>query len=390
MSVLKESYSLSHYEKNSWVLESRGMHYIISAPAKELLELLKESESLSQACDAFNNRYGYQFSESQFWEFIINRLGFTGLIAGFEPEVEKEHKFINLQFVIFKPALAARLGRPLQPLFNQSFFYITFSLLLILAIYSLFTVSFQSLGFSVFALMALYLVTIILHELGHIAACRKFTGKNGEIGGGLYLIFPVLFSNITALWQAGKSERVIGNLAGVYLQLWCLLFLFLLHQFYPDVVLFNQIVFMLSLYSLIQLIPFIRSDGYWLLSDLSNTPNLLSKANESLRDFLKSPLAYFTKDKRPKATFLLLYSVFNNALILYFITLQLLRNRHALLHFPEYLLDVLKHLIQLEPVAFDFSYFPVILFYIVSFQMLKRIFDSVFTSKKQQQSAIVK
>ena len=384
--MLLEEYTLSHYETNSWVLESQSGHFIITVPAKELLELLSQSSSISEACTAFNFKYGYQFHEEQFWEFISNRLGFTGLLKNHEAVVVKDKKFISLQFTIFNAALAGRLASPLQVLFNKAFFYTSFTILLGLAIYSLFSLSFQSEHFSVFNLMALYLLTIILHELGHIAACKKFTGKNGEIGGGLYLIFPVLFSNITALWHAKKDERVIGNLAGVYIQLFCLLVFYGMHGFYPDIVLFNQIVFMLAWYSILQLVPFIRSDGYWLLSDITSTPNLLTRANQSLKEFLASPVKYFTTEAKPKGLFLLAYSVFNNAIIIYFIGLQVLSNLDAILYFPLYLFRILEHLVHLEPVGFDFSYFPVVLFYIVVFQWIKRFLGSVFKSKKEPEA----
>jgi len=386
MAILKKHYSISQYEQDSWVLESENRHYIISAPAKELLDLLSNADNLEEACAEFNGEYGYHFTVEQFWEFIVNRLGFTGLLLNYEAAEEKEHKFINLQFVILNEKWAGLIATPLTPLFNKVFFYVSFSLLFLLAVFSLIRFSFQNTGFSVVDLMLLYLGTILLHELGHIAACKRFTGKNGEIGGGLYLIFPVLFSNITALWQAKKSERIIGNLAGVYMQLWCLVFFYLLNWLYPDVVLFNQIVFMLALYSMIQLIPFIRSDGYWLLSDLSSTPNLLSRANAALSDFIKSPKRFYTTDRRPKASFLLGYSVFNNVVILYFVGLQLVLNSHAVIEFPLYLIEVCKHIIHFEAVAFDFSYFPVLLFYIVSFQLLKRSFDSIFKSTKNREA----
>ncbi|MAW95043.1 MULTISPECIES: hypothetical protein [unclassified Leeuwenhoekiella] len=386
MAILKKHYSISQYEQDSWVLERENRHYIISAPAKELLDLLSNADNLEEACAEFNGEYGYHFTVEQFWEFIVNRLGFTGLLLNYEAVEEKEHKFINLQFVILNEKWAGLIAIPLIPLFNKVFFYVSFSLLFLLAVFSLVRFSFQNTGFSVIDLMLLYLGTILLHELGHIAACKRFTGKNGEIGGGLYLIFPVLFSNITALWQAKKSERIIGNLAGVYMQLWCLVFFYLLNWLYPDFVLFNQIVFVLALYSMIQLIPFIRSDGYWLLSDLSSTPNLLTRANAALSDFVKSPKRFYTTDRRPKASFLLGYSVFNNVVILYFVGLQLVLNSHAIIEFPLYLIEVCEHIIHFEAVAFDFSYFPVLLFYIVSFQLLKRGFDSIFKSTKNQEA----
>ncbi|AYN00314.1 hypothetical protein EAG08_08270 [Chryseobacterium sp. 3008163] len=48
--------------------------------------------------------------------------------------------------------------------------------------------------------------------------------------------------------------------------------------------------YVLGVYSFIQLLPFIRSDGYWLLSDLSSTPNLQSRSNAEVKRWIKNPL----------------------------------------------------------------------------------------------------
>ena len=39
------------------------------------------------------------------------------------------------------------------------------------------------------------------HELGHAAACKYFGIRHGGIGFGLYLNFPVLYTDVTEVWK---------------------------------------------------------------------------------------------------------------------------------------------------------------------------------------------
>jgi putative peptide zinc metalloprotease protein len=66
---------------------------------------------------------------------------------------------------------------------------------------------------------AIIYTTMLIHELGHIAACRKFGIDHGEIGFGFYSIFPVVYANVTEIWTLDKHKRTIANLSGIYLEL---------------------------------------------------------------------------------------------------------------------------------------------------------------------------
>ena len=372
MSILNEDYKISNYKTDSWVLETTQGHYILTNQAKKLVDILTYSISLDQARGMFNQQFEFDLNTEEFTHFINEKLGFTGLLTTFKVDAVKPKSFINLQFTIFKAEVASVLSKPLTPFFNKIFFWISFPLLMALSIYFLITLSPEGEDVSIVLLMGLYLITIFFHELGHITACKRYTGSNGEIGGGLYLIFPVMYSNISSLWHAKKVERVIGNLAGVYMQLWCLLFFVAALYFFPQIAFLKQMIFLLSLYSIIQLLPFVRSDGYWLLSDLTNTPNLLMKSNEALKNVFSNPKAFFVQQNFIANWALLLYGSFNNLIMIYFVSYQLYAGHDQLLNFPFYIWDALNQLIHLQIPEIDFSYITVIIFYIIGFTYLKR------------------
>ena len=385
MSLIKNHFEISQYKTDSWVLETATGHFYISDLSKQLLDILKKSRSVQEAATAFNNTFNFNLNEKAFVSFINKNLGFTGLLATTSEPVLKQKSFIKFQFTIFKAQTAAILAKPFKPLFNKSFFWIACTGLFLLALYTLFFREFESDTISVKLVMFLYFITIVLHELGHIAVCKRFTGKNGEIGAGLYLIFPVLYSNISALWHASKLERVIGNLAGVYMQLWCLLLCFGYLYFYPKNGTVNEMAYMLALYSLIQLLPFIRSDGYWLLSDLTSTPNLLKKSNETGKLFFTHTKLFFRKEDFSKNIGLLFYAAFNTLLIFYFVVYQLFLKWEEVLAFPQYIWEIILQLIQLEIPDFKTQYISILIVYILVFRYLQRALKAIFkpkTSKK--------
>lgn len=64
-------------------------------------------------------------------------------------------------------------------------------------------------GVNVYTVMGLVAFTIIssfIHELGHASACKHFGLKHGGIGFGLYLNFPVLYTDVTEIWKLNRKN----------------------------------------------------------------------------------------------------------------------------------------------------------------------------------------
>lgn len=118
--------------------------------------------------------------------------------------------------------------------------------------------------------------SMLFHELGHAAACRHFGAKHGGIGAGLYLCFPVLYADVTDAWCLPRGQRAVVDIGGVYFQ-----------AIYAAVLmgaaLYNSESYLLwaavivNLSCLSSLSPFLRQDGYWLISDIAGIPNLSAR-----------------------------------------------------------------------------------------------------------------
>ncbi|TGD71740.1 hypothetical protein E4634_16630 [Mangrovimicrobium sediminis] len=132
----------------------------------------------------------------------------------------------------------------------------------------------------------LLLVGMLLHELGHICACHRGGGAIGGIGVGLYLIFPVFYAEVTDAWRLPTRARARVDLGGLYFQA---LFLAVV-----DVVLLMRggpvaaaLSWLTTVTMLHTLNPFLKFDGYWLLSDLTGVVNLHARVGETLRRLLR-------------------------------------------------------------------------------------------------------
>src|SRR5919204_3593797 len=139
---------------------------------------------------------------------------------------------------------------------------------------------------SVLAVLSLLVLGGIAHELGHAAALRYAGGRARAIGVGLFVIFPIFYTDVTDAYRFGRRERLRIDLGGFYFHL---LFTTLLIGVYllSGAGFLLVAVVLINLDTLRQLIPFIRLDGYWALCDLTGVPDLNQQAAVYVRGLRK-------------------------------------------------------------------------------------------------------
>ncbi|QRN98229.1 hypothetical protein JRI60_03930 [Archangium violaceum] len=151
---------------------------------------------------------------------------------------------------------------------------------------------------------ALLFGAFAFHELGHAAASRYSGADPAEIGIGLYLVFPVLFCNVTESWRLPRASRMRVNLGGVYFQL-IVTALAVPVQLATHSAVIAAFIGASVTTLCVTLNPFFRFDGYWVYSDLFRLPNLRDQARAwsahvltrvarvltGRRDVVPSPLA---------------------------------------------------------------------------------------------------
>jgi putative peptide zinc metalloprotease protein len=130
--------------------------------------------------------------------------------------------------------------------------------------------------------------TKILHEFGHGMACKKFGGQCHEMGFMLLVLTPCLYVNVSDSWLLpDKWKRAFIAAAGMYVELvLASMAVFVWWFSLPGMV--NQlalnVIFICSVSTLLfNANPLLRYDGYYILSDLLEIPNLRAKATSILQ-----------------------------------------------------------------------------------------------------------
>lgn len=126
------------------------------------------------------------------------------------------------------------------------------------------------------------LIAIIMHEFAHGLSCKLFNGKVGKIGFMLILFTPAFYCDISGIRMIqSKWKRVMTSFAGIYLNIFLLSVATLIYTL-TNISFFA--CFALMQFSLIvsNLLPFIKLDGYWILSFLTDITNLYDKARHNI------------------------------------------------------------------------------------------------------------
>ncbi|WP_254048257.1 HlyD family efflux transporter periplasmic adaptor subunit [Uliginosibacterium sp. TH139] len=134
------------------------------------------------------------------------------------------------------------------------------------------------------ALSALVLAaTKVVHELGHAFAARHHGCRVATMGVAFMVMWPVLYTDTSGAWRlASRRQRMSIGAAGMLAETAIAAWATLAWSFLPDGML-RSAAFMLAtttwlLTLAVNLNPFMRFDGYFLLSDALNVPNLQERA----------------------------------------------------------------------------------------------------------------
>jgi len=130
-------------------------------------------------------------------------------------------------------------------------------------------------------------VTKILHEFGHGLSCKHFGGECHELGVMLLVLTPCLYCNVSDSWMLpSKWQRAAIGAAGMYVEIVLASIATFLWWFsQPGVVnsLALNVMFICSVSTVVfNGNPLLRYDGYYILADLVEIPNLRQKATTIL------------------------------------------------------------------------------------------------------------
>jgi putative peptide zinc metalloprotease protein len=139
-------------------------------------------------------------------------------------------------------------------------------------------------AFDIAVAVGMYVVLGFLHELGHGLACFHYGGQVTEVGVQLmfYLNFVFYCDTSSSYLFERRRDKMIVQLAGTISTLLCCCGLaIVLAVLHPDVAIYPGFALTLLFASaivLLNLIPFLKLDGYYLLCDLLRLTNLRDRS----------------------------------------------------------------------------------------------------------------
>ncbi|MEA2156029.1 MAG: putative peptide zinc metalloprotease protein [Solirubrobacteraceae bacterium] len=231
-------------------------------------------------------------------EFLVERklrpLGVLAEADGSSPEHDKPQQLLALKF---RTALVPeRYTKVVTTLFKPLFLPpVVLAVLVALAGVDVWVFGIHGIGAGVRAavyqpwLLLVFFGAIVVatafHECGHATACAYGGAHPGVLGAGVYVVWPVFYCDVTDAYRLGKGGRLRTDMGGIYFNaIFALAIagLYLITGFEPLLL----IIVLQNFAILQQLMPLLRLDGYYIVSDLTGVPDILNRVRPILTSLI--------------------------------------------------------------------------------------------------------
>ena len=157
------------------------------------------------------------------------------------------------------------------------------------------------------------------HEFGHAFTCKRFGLKVSNMGLMWMMIFPFFYTDTTESWKLeSRKKRIAIGAAGVMAEMQLAVIATILWTVLPDSALRYACFYLATAAWIatlaINLSPFLRWDGYWVLSDIAGIQNMRERASKVTHWWFGRIMMGF-KDENPvilpekKVTFCIIFSI---------------------------------------------------------------------------------
>jgi len=171
-------------------------------------------------------------------------------------------------------------------------------------------------------LIVVFIVTKAIHETGHGLICKRFGGQVPELGVMLLVLFPAPYVDASACWAfSNKWKRIAVGAGGMIFELaiaaaaaWAWLLTMDRSDLLVHKLAYNA-MFTASISTLLfNANPLMRFDGYYILSDLLEVPNLMQRSMNQIKHLFKRWMYGIENDRPPTSvpaerTILIVYGI---------------------------------------------------------------------------------
>ncbi len=306
-----------------------GQYYRLSESAYFFLGMLDGSCSIDEAWESCNLQLGDNAPTQRECVELLGRLQRYGLMLGEQPLAADMVKYrldeaaknrlkrrtgrlfsITLPLVNPEPAL-----QRLAPLLRAIFSKWGFALWLLFIAIGLWNVlpRWRELGgqfnnildpANILVLTVGFLLLRAWHELGHAAACKAMGGRCTQIGLlFILLILPLPYCDTSSAWRFPEVwKRVVVSSGGMIFELFAASIAAIVWA-HTDPGTLKTLAYNTMIISGVATLvfnanPLLRYDGYYILSDLTGTPNLAQRSQD-LWKFMLERFAFGVRGLRP-------------------------------------------------------------------------------------------
>ncbi len=301
-----------------WVVkEPIGLRYFrFQEEEFAVLNMLTEGVTLEEIKERFEDEFAPHKITYQDLQQFIGTLHRSGLVISDAPgqgqqlkkrrdeRVRKEtmQKFSNVLAIRFKGIDPQRILRILYPFTRWAFSPIALACFSVVGISALLLLGVQ---FDIFRsrlpafdqffgpknwgyLIVVLGVTKIVHEFGHGLLCHHYGGECHEMGVMFLVLTPCLYCNVSDSWMLpSKWQRAAIGAGGIYVELVMASIATFVWWFSEPGMLNHLALRVMFICSVSTVLfngnPLLRFDGYYILSDILEIPNLRQKANKILQ-----------------------------------------------------------------------------------------------------------
>ncbi|MDY0930806.1 M50 family metallopeptidase [Chryseobacterium sp. CFBP8996] len=314
------------------ILLYKNTSFEVSQVLYQIIKFLKEGMSIKSIYEKFSFK---DVNLDSFKTLIVNKIEelikeVSGTVD--RVQVDSIHKLFN----ILNDKTTDILSGKLSFLFRKGVLIslcVLFLCSLIFILSGRLAIHKPSIGINhIWILYLCFFIIGIFHELGHSSASKYYGAKPSEISLGIFLIFPVFYTDVTKTWGLNRMKRIVTSLGGIYFQMIIHLVLFGMLFLEIEISLKGYIYYIILQnigLMIFNLNPFFKTDGYWVVSDIFGIRNLNTKSKELIKFFLKSKYHpdYPFKENKALYIYTYLYSIIGTAL-LFFITYKVFDTLH--------------------------------------------------------------
>jgi putative peptide zinc metalloprotease protein len=286
--------------------QGRVGRFVFSGALIGILRLFNGRRTLGEVVAAYTTESADQACTFERVERFVNKFCLPrGILmedekSDFEGTAGPGRRYLTGRFPLLPTKLVAPFARRLAGMFRAPIAF-ALTLIALLAHVTLYyrwiagRTAVQSIGpAAAVVVIVIAIIAAFWHEFGHASALARYSGEKVEIGFGVYLYMPVLYTDVSEAWRFSRPQRMAVDIGGIYFS--SLAATVTICAFYAthDAVWFYATL-LVDLSIAYSFNPFLRMDGYWLLVDALGIWNLQPQSVLTLKNFL-GPNRYGRED----------------------------------------------------------------------------------------------